>query len=406
MIFINNSLNSERHPKEIKLISKAEKLVVRKKFASEIDLKHSVYASLIRYLEEHEFIRSTPWDATLNGSATQEDLSVEKIRAFITLAKSKRNFPFSIDSDIKNVLVHLNLMHNDKISNAAILLFGKNPQRFFLTSEIKCAHFHGIDITKPIPSYQVYKGSAFELIDQAVDFVLSKINVSVGIRSIGADVPVNYEIPRGAVSEAIINAVAHRDYTSNGSVQVMLFQDRLEIWNPGQLPYGLTPAKLLEPHSSIPANPLLAEPMYLAAYIERMGTGTGDIIKLCKEAGIRKTPEFIQEEHFKMIIWRNRVGDDTTDGTIDGTIDGTKDGTLDGTKDVTIDDVTKLRSDKERISIILRMIADNPEITIDDLASLTNHSRRTIKRDIKTLKEEGKIIRVGVPRFGTWRTNV
>ena len=66
---------------------------------------------------------------------------------------------------------------------------------------------------------------------------------------------------------------------------------------------GLSPAKLRQPHWSIPANPLLAEPMYLAGYIERMGTGTGDIIRLCNEAGL-KEPEFIQEEDFKTIIWR------------------------------------------------------------------------------------------------------
>jgi ATP-dependent DNA helicase RecG len=97
--------------------------------------------------------------------------------------------------------------------------------------------------------------------------------------------------------------VAHRDYTSNGSVQVMLFKDRLEIWNPGTLPLGLSPEKLRQPHRSIPANPLLAEPMYLAGYIERMGTGTGDIIRLCNEAGL-KEPEFIQEEDFRTVIWR------------------------------------------------------------------------------------------------------
>jgi hypothetical protein len=98
-------------------------------------------------------------------------------------------------------------------------------------------------------------------------------------------------------------AVAHRDYTSHGSVQVMLFKDRLEIWNPGHLPSGLNTIKLRKPHSSIPANPLLAEPMYLAGYIERMGTGTGDIIRLCEEAGL-KAPEYIQEDEFKVIIWR------------------------------------------------------------------------------------------------------
>jgi ATP-dependent DNA helicase RecG len=102
------------------------------------------------------------------------------------------------------------------------------------------------------------------------------------------------------------SSLIDRDYTSNGSVQVMLFKDRLEIWNPGHLPFGLNTAKLRQAHNSIPANPLLAEPMYLAGYIERMGTGTGDIIRLCKEKGL-KAPEFIQEEEFRTIIWRTPI---------------------------------------------------------------------------------------------------
>ena len=108
----------------------------------------------------------------------------------------------------------------------------------------------------------------FQLVNQAVDFVLSRIDVSVGTRDESIQVPIQYELPPAAVTEAIVNAVAHRDYNSNGSIQVMLFKDRLEIWNPGSLPYGLTTAKLRKPHSSIPANPLLAEPMYLAGFIE------------------------------------------------------------------------------------------------------------------------------------------
>ena len=109
------------------------------------------------------------------------------------------------------------------------------------------------------PSYQVYKGTVFELVDQAVDFVLSKINLAVGTRALSTEVPVAYEMPLEVVREAVVNAVAHRDYTSNASVQVMLFADRLEIRNPGSLPPDLTLAMLRVPHSSIPANPLLAE---------------------------------------------------------------------------------------------------------------------------------------------------
>ena len=99
-----------------------------------------------------------------------------------------------------------------------------------------------------------------------------------------------------AVAEAIVNAVAHRDYTSNASVQVMLFADRLEVWNPGELPPPLTPESLRAPHASasIPRNPLIADPMFLARYAEKAGSGILDMIARCKQAGL-PTPEFRQE---------------------------------------------------------------------------------------------------------------
>ena len=77
-------------------------------------------------------------------------------------------------------------------------------------------------------------------------------------------------------------------YTSTGSVQVMLFADRLEVWNPGTLPPTLTLKQLRRPHASVPGNPLLAEALYLTKYIERMGTGTGDMIERWREWPGRK----------------------------------------------------------------------------------------------------------------------
>src|SRR5690606_7843951 len=126
--------------------------------------------------------------------------------------------------------------------------FGKQPQRFLIASEVKCAHFHGTEVSKPIPSYQVYKGTDFDLVAQARDFVLSKIDLWTGDRSRGVQVPTAYQIPQEVVAAAIVNAVRHRDYTSNASVQVMLFRDRLEIWNPGALPPNLTLEALRGPH--------------------------------------------------------------------------------------------------------------------------------------------------------------
>ena len=152
-------------------------------------------------------------------------------------------------------------------------------------------HFHSTHVHKPIPSYHIYKGTLFELVDQAVDFVMSKIDLWVGTREAGPQAPVAYEIPQGVVSEAIVNAVAHRDYTSTGSVQVMLFSDRLEVWSPGELRPPMTLDKLTRPHPSLPVNPLIAEPLYLSKYIEKAGSGTLDMADLCRSAGLRP-PEF------------------------------------------------------------------------------------------------------------------
>lgn len=321
LIFITNYNDAGREKKEAALIRKAESAVVRKSFSSLSELKASVYTSLVRYLEEKEYIRTSPFDATLNKEAIADAIDVQKIRNFVVHARAKRNFPFSEDAPAETILTHLNLTQDKKFTNAAILLFGDNPQDFFLSSHVKCAHFHGTEITKPIPSYQTYKGDVFQLVDQSVDFILSKIDLEVGDRSQTTAIATRYEIPQAAVAEAVVNAVVHRDYTSNASVQVMLFQDRLEIWNPGQLPYGLTTEKLKKPHSSIPANLLLAESMYLSGYIERIGTGTGDIVRWCKEAGLPREPEFVQEEFFKVVIWRKN-NNNTLTGQVTGQVTG------------------------------------------------------------------------------------
>ena len=306
LIFIKSINEEKRHPKETALIRKIEQDVVRKTFVDADGLRTSVYASLVRYLEEKEYIRWRPFDASFDNGATLEDLDEDKMRNFIHMARLKRNFPLPIETSSAVLLAHLDLIDDDgRIANAALLLFGKKPQKYFIASEVKCVQFYGDVVEKPMPAYQIYRGDVFELVDQATSFVMSRINNWVGTREGGerAAIPTRPELPMDAVREAIVNAVCHRDYTSNASVQVMLFRNRLEICNPGVLPYGLTVQKLHGPHKSLPANPLLADPMYWNGYIEKVGTGTEDIINKCREYELR-TPEFYQEEDFRVVIWR------------------------------------------------------------------------------------------------------
>ena len=77
---------------------------------------------------------------------------------FIRIARRARQFPLSAETPPEDLLRHLNLLNKGRLTNAAMLLFGQTPQRFLISSEIKCAHFHGTEVAKPIPSYQVYKG--------------------------------------------------------------------------------------------------------------------------------------------------------------------------------------------------------------------------------------------------------
>ncbi len=303
LVFIKGNKDSERHPKMQALVREAGKQVIRRRFSSADELILSIYASLVDYLATKDLLRSGPFDAAICEEAVLKDLSAEKIHKFVRTARSARGFPLNENTSMKEVLEHLNLLRKGKLTYAAILLFGKQPQRFLISSEVKCAHFHGKEVSKPIPFYQVYKGTSFELTDQALNFVLSKIDLAVGTRAQSVQAPVAYEIPPDAIREAIVNAVAHRDYTSNGSIQVMLFSDRLEVWNPGTLPPSLTLDKLRKPHSSVPANPLLAESLYLAKYIERMGTGTRDMIHDCKMAGLAE-PEFSLTDGFVATVYR------------------------------------------------------------------------------------------------------
>lgn len=278
--------DATRHPKMQALVQKANDQVVRRRLAAIPELVAGLYACLIDRLMAQGDIRTRPFDASACPRATLHDLSGEKVAAFLAIARQKRDYPLSPATPLQDALAHLNLLDGEAPCHAAVLLFAREPQRFLLTSQIKCLHFHGTEVRKPIPSYQSYYGTALELVDQAVSFVMSKLDRRVGTRATSNEVPVDYEIPRDAVVEAIVNGVAHRDYASQASVQVMLFADRLEIWNPGHLPASLSFAALRRAHTSVPRNPLLAEPLFLAGYIERAGTGTLDMIGLCRTAGL------------------------------------------------------------------------------------------------------------------------
>jgi hypothetical protein len=128
--------------------------------------------------------------------------------------------------------------------------------------------------------------------------VLGKLDRPVGMRTHSTQAPGDFEVPRSVITEAVVNAVAHRDYRNTGFVQVIVYANRIEVWNPGEQPQGLTPEKLRHPHAPMPRNPLLAEPLYRVKFVEKAGTGTTDMIEDCRAAGLPE-PTFEYQSLFE-----------------------------------------------------------------------------------------------------------
>lgn len=213
-------------------------------------------------------------------------------------------------------------------------------------------------------------GRLIDVIDQAVAFVLIKIDRSVGTRATSTQVSVTFEIPRAVITEAIVNAVTHRNYHHNGFVQVIVFADRVGVWNPGELPPGLTPDLLRKPHGPIPRNPLIAEPLFRIKYVEKAGTGTTDMIAHCRKAELPE-PDFEQRgPHFVVTLWRDWLTEKA------------------------IDELNFNNRQKNAIAVFRQ----ERRVTNTKYQEITGASRATAKRDLLELVQKGLLIPTGAGR--------
>ena len=312
---------------------KVDAELCRNAFSDFDELRAGVYKALVSYLKELDQVSNSPFDESFSRGVAMKDLDESKFANYVRLVidAGKVTFPKRISAT--DVLVRIGLMdkRTKKIANGAIPLFAKNPETFNPAWEIRCIQFYGTRVVKPIPSLHTYHGTVFELVDQAVDFVMSRVDFAVGAHDgENAAAPTRSEFPRDAIREAIVNAVCHRDYTSNACVQVMLFRDRLEIINPGPLPRGITVEDLYRTHDSIPRNSLIARAMSWTSYVEKSGSGTGEILDKCVEYGLAR-PEFDPTTgFFKTIIWRAGIGNRVKGPSRRGLVEGASQGLVEG----------------------------------------------------------------------------
>ena len=230
------------------------------------------------------------WDSEICKETSLDDIDEEKVMWFLRKAKYERKFDVDEETSVKDVLERLELMKNGKFSNAAILLFGKDPQKFFLQAETRCARFKG---TEPLEfiDMKVFGRSIINQRDDAVEFI--KEHIMLHAKIVGTERKETWEYPIEAIREGITNAICHRDYEIASNVQIRIFDDRIEIWGSGSLPKPLTPEDLKRGHKSILRNPLIGKCFFLIKFVEEWGTGTNRILEHCQKHGL---PEPFFEE--------------------------------------------------------------------------------------------------------------
>lgn len=223
------------------------------------------------------------WDGAPVPKVSAKDLKQETFDFFRKRAfKSQRIEEDILTDSNEHLLENLQLKENVFLKRAAILLFHTNPENFVTGAYIKIGYFETDD---DLRFQDEIHGNLFEQIEKTMDLLFTKY-IKAAISYEGINRVETYEYPKDAVREALLNAIAHKDYSGGAPIQISVYNDKIIFWNEGQLPENWTVKNLLEKHASRPYNPDIANALFRSGYIESWGRGTIKIIRECKQAGI------------------------------------------------------------------------------------------------------------------------
>ena len=301
------------------------------------------------------------WDGTPEPYSKEADLSDLAFKLFKDRASETQRFDEDVQGDSPHELLEkLNLVDiNGYLKKAAVLLFHPKPEKIFTGATIKIGFFNTDD---DLAYQDEVRGSLFEQVDKVMDLLVSKY-LKAQITYEGIQRKETFPIPIGALREAVLNAIVHKDYSSGIPIQISVYDDKLIIWNEGELPENWTVAKLKVKHPSRPYNPDIANAFFRSGLIESWGRGTIKIFNEAKAAKI-PVPIFRYEDNGFYVIF-NYV-------------------------EVSVQQQ------------VLDLIKDDPKITIAEMGNNLNTPVRTMNRILTGLKDENIIKRSGSKKEGFW----
>ncbi|RMI00511.1 MAG: transcriptional regulator [Calditrichaeota bacterium] len=214
------------------------------------------------------------FDETPVIQADYSDLDVEEFRSFLkTYLEISAN-----EAEVQTYLKNLHLLDQQKRPTVArLLFFGKNPQRYLPTHKIIGAFIKGTDIAEPPFDRKDITGTIPRIIEQAQQFLhlyLVEKHTITGFES-----ELKPELPGVALREAIVNAVAHRDYTVDAAIRILIFDNRVEIHTPGRLPNTVTIESIRIGGAHVVRNPTIYNLLYKMGLVTDLGSGVRRMIQ-------------------------------------------------------------------------------------------------------------------------------
>jgi ATP-dependent DNA helicase RecG len=316
------------------------------------------------------------WDEITVPDASWDEIDEETVRSFINKAKNINHLPSDIIDDNKNIkdlFERLGLSKNGVLTRAALLLFSKIPTRYFLLAVCKIGRFRGNGYTD-LEMDDMIECPLFQMPDRIMDALITKYLQRKFIYKRLERIEI-WEYPEMALREAIMNAIVHRDYGGNTFLTIKVFDNSMEIWNEGELMAPLNIDSLKKQHLSRLRNKLIANVFYRSGYIESWGRGTLKILEVAR-TGEYPEPEFENFEDGILVKFDKKIFETEQQNKI---ISGIK------------------YADK-----VLKLIKENPKITVKEMAVNLYMSDRNVRRILLELVNAKIIDRIGSKKTGNW----
>ena len=381
------SLHTQEYP--VKPVSSRGKYYKRIKNSN-----HQLLVSEVADMHINSLNKS--WDSYPNTRRNLDDISIEKVNNCIEKIKNRG---ITIQETPLTFLQKYDLIRDDKLTNAAFLLFKSEKT---IDTTIELGRFQDLITIKDTSRSQ---SDVLTQVEEVMDFVKKHIFVSLLLTGEAENKQV-WQYPIEAIREIVLNMIVHREYRSNSDSVVKIFDNKIEFYNPGKLPDGITIEDLIQNnYKSTPRNILIAECFKNMGLIEKYGSGFGRILDYFKKANL-PLPDFrMVGNGFQVTIYSNEnINENDTENiaeyvSVKPIVKYIRKPTEKPTDKPTDKPTEKLSKNQQKI---IQLLIQNQKITSNEIALNIGIRADSVRDNLLKLKSLGKIRRIGPDKGGYW----